>query len=265
MHILIKILIFALVANTVSFLVYSLASPYAGAPKLLRIRTIRGSNIFSYFIAGNMNNASNVTRQLSDSLPGNIIAVDFCPTGYSPRKFIEAMTDHILTLPRGAEVLLFSSSLGTQPSQTLSHDTGLPLLPIDPCMNAGFLHPGWKAACYVAAILGTPVKYALGWLSYLPFPTKKPEYQGYSLATLVDQYFWIINYKAAGPGNIIGIARSKRDQIVRDDKVKTYFSGIKIVLVNSEHCNTEANANKYNKAIEKILRKYRTKKQAQDD
>ena len=108
----------------------------------------------------------------------------------------------------------------------------------------------------------------LGWLSYLPFIerlTKLPDHQGYSLATLIDQFFWIINYKAEGPGNIIGVAKATRDQIVRYDKTEAYFSDVKIAPVDSEHGNTLENADKYNDALDEILQEYWARKQAQDD
>ena len=248
----VKILLSVLLLNSFTFILFSIWSPNIGAPQLITYREANSDNV-TIIIAGNLNNARNVAGHLADSIPGTIIAANFQSTGYRPQKFVQAIERLIRTFPPDTNVQLIAVSLGTQPAQTIANHTGVPLYALNPCMNAKFLQPGWRNACYATYIIGTPLKYALGWVSFVPIIpmfSKLPDHENYSIATLVEQYRAIIRYQTEKPTNT-SVIISDQDEILINSEIEKYFSGCPTEHIDTQHGRTYLPA--YSEALRKLL------------
>ena len=240
MRMLTQIIVTALLLSFFTSALFSIWSPAAGAPEIIHIRE-EDSKEFSIVIAGNLNQASNVAKQVISSLKGNVVAFDFPSNGYHPHKFVKAVKEYIATLPEDAKISIYSVSLGTQPGQTIASDLGLVLYAINPCINSLFLQPDWRGWCY-AMCIASPLIYAAGWISHIPFIgyfSKAPDHRNYSLIMLFDQFLSITFRHTTKPQEDKIVVRiSERDQILNNSKVKKYYSAYPIVSIDTDHGNT---------------------------
>jgi hypothetical protein len=234
--------------NAVSFFLFTWVM--GGNPELVRYRSLSEGRM-TYVVAGNLGQADEAVAAIVDEIQGGVTFVKFRNTGYHANRFVGSVVLDMRDLPEGTKVNVMGISLGCQPAQDIARRTDAVFYAINPCMNADFLKPEWKTACYGTVIVGTPVKVALGWLSIVPvfnLAGNLPMHN-YSVATLVEQLSEVAFYDA-GPADVRArVVISDEDELLKREVIEEYFAGAELRIVQATHASINTYPDEYRVAL----------------
>lgn len=208
----------------------------------------RPNRPINYLIAGNVAQPEQAFEFLLGDLEGETIFCNYRQYGWSIQESANEILSDIWTrtkdLPERAFVRIYAVSCGDIVARHLEDMcTMLPfadveVVAINPASNPQLLKPYAKWGLRIVTPIMKVFCHAIGFLSCIPCIPSTGSW--HSLTLLTDQWLAIAYSDAPHKTDLTtGAIISSQDEFLVNEKVREYFSGVRIIEVNAGHADVQ--------------------------